>query len=145
MEISKWFHWLTLTVAIICIPACQRGPENVGASGVVTLDGKPLPEGVVVFEPLNALKGQIREATVANGAFALPDAQGVPAGMEFRVLIKGFRKTGRKYPAADPSLAYDEVEQYLPEKYNAKSDLRAVFAAVKEDNQFRFELSSATR
>lgn len=142
MRISKLSHWLALSLAVVCLSSCQRGPAVVGASGQVTLDGRPLPEGVVVFEPLDAKHGQIREAVVTRGAFTLPEKQGVPAGSEFRVLIKGFRKTGRKYPAADPSLAFDEVEQYLPEKYNAKSELRATFSAVKEDNQFRFELSS---
>lgn len=142
MSISKWSHWLGLVLAILCLPSCQRGPVIVGASGQVTLDGKPLPEGMVVFEPLDAKQGQIREAVVTNGAFTLPETQGVPAGMEFRVLIKGFRKTGRKYPAADPALAYDEVEQYLPGKYNAESSLRATFSPENDKNQFRFELSS---
>lgn len=142
MSISRWLHALALVIAVLCLPSCQRGPVIVGANGQVTLDGKPLPEGVVVFEPLDAKQGQIREAVVTNGAFSLPDTQGVPAGMEFRVLIKGFRKTGRKYPAADPALAYDEVEQYLPGKYNADSNLRATFAPEQEKNQFRFELSS---
>lgn len=136
---------MLLLPALMALVGCQRAPTTVGCQGNVTLDGKPLPEGVVVFEPVSATAGQIREAQIANGAFTLTNVEGLQVGSEYRVVIKGFRKTGRKYPAADPAMAYDEVEQYVPDMYNAKSKLRASFSADSAENIFEFNLLSRSR
>lgn len=47
---------LLATVLVGLAAGCSRGPEFVEVAGVVTLDGKPLPEVEVVFLP-NSEKG----------------------------------------------------------------------------------------
>src|ERR1051326_651118 len=50
--------WSSLLAAVLVgfAVGCSRGPEFVAVEGVVTLDGKPLPEVEVVFLP-NSEKG----------------------------------------------------------------------------------------
>lgn len=109
------------------------------------LDGKPLKTGVIEFEPLGELRGQRRDAPIVDGKFELPARMGLLSGMEFKVSIKAFKKTGKKYPAANPALAFDEEVQYLPEMYNALSKLNVAVSASESENAFEFELHSQER
>lgn len=136
---------LSLGTVIVILPLAVGcgGPAPVGVTGEVSFDGEPLPSGTIVFEPNEGSDGQRRDATIENGRFALPDDQGMLPGQEFRVVIKAFRKTGRKYPNADISASFDETEQYLPKKYNASSTLSATISPDAEKNHFTFELVSS--
>jgi hypothetical protein len=95
-----------------------------------------------VFEPPTGSDGQRRDATVENGRFALPDDQGMLPGQEFQVAIKAFRKTGRKYLNADMGSSYEEMEQYLPEKYNSSSALHVTISPDAKKNHYAFHLVS---
>lgn len=133
-----------LWIAAITLTGCNRGPDWVAVSGTVTLDGQPLPDGQVLFEPTDKAQGQIRTAKVQSGAFALPASQGLPVDATFIVRIKGYKKTGRKYPNINPAVSNDEIIQYLPERYNADSTLQVTIAPDAEKNAMKFELTSDT-
>jgi hypothetical protein len=137
-------RWILAAVALLpaVFVGCNGRPSPVGVAGTVLLDGKPLSKGSILFEPVSESKGQSRSATITDGKFQLPEIEGVPPGMEFKVIIKAFKKTGRKYPNADMSLSYDEEVQYLPEQYNSKSTLRVTISDDEEKNKFDFELTS---
>ena len=66
-----------LTVACVAV-GCGRRAE---VSGVVTLDGKPLPAGVVTFSPANAGPSGYG-AIAADGSYTvqLGSSQGLPPG-----------------------------------------------------------------
>jgi hypothetical protein len=133
---------LVLALLPLLLTSCG-GVRPVGVRGAVTLDGKPLPRGVLEFQPVG--EGQVRMATIENGEFDLPPEQGLLPGLEFKVAIKAFRKTGRKYPNLDMAASYDEEVQYIPEQYNALSTLRVTISKREQDNQFRFDLQSTNR
>lgn len=132
---------LVLAVWAAALTGCG-GTQPVALSGNVTLDGQPLPEGIISFEPISKTAGQRRDATITNGAFTLPAAEGVLPGMEFKVEIKAFRKTGRKYPNADMGASYDEVVQFIPPPYNSATTLSAVISPDEQANHLSFELVS---
>lgn len=135
----------TTLVSLVLLAASLAGcggSQSVGVAGTVTLDGQPLPEGLISFEPISKSAGQRRDAMIENGDFALPANEGVLPGMEFKVEIKSFRKTGRKYLNADMGASHDEVEQIIPAEYNTASTLQIEVAAESERNRFQFELSS---
>ncbi|MGE0757576.1 MAG: carboxypeptidase-like regulatory domain-containing protein [Pirellulaceae bacterium] len=113
------------------------GPENVGqVSGKVTMDGQPLADAVVQFEPLagNAPSSGI---TDASGEYTLRYTRehlGAEVG-EHRVRITTFRGGD---PDADPPRP--PVKEKVPAKYNGQTELRA---DVKSGaNTFDFELQS---
>lgn len=114
----------------------------VGVSGRVTIDGKPIPDGVILFESVDAMRGQNRQGTIENGDFALPDSEGILPGTEFRVVIRAFRKTGRKLPYPDPTGSWDETEQYLPAEYNTATTLKVTASGDSAKNEYTFDLRS---
>lgn len=120
---------------------CNRAPQTVGLNGQVTFDGQPIESGLIVLEPAYS-KGHRRDATITRGVFALPPEQGVQPGDEFKVSIKAFKKTGKKFPGPDPSVTYEEEVQYLPEKYNSASTLRLTVSPNEQENQLKYELTS---
>lgn len=147
MPFTTHSHWFYLLVVLLTISftGCGGGPAPVGVSGTVTLDGEPLPEGTISFEPVSQTAGQRRDAMIENGAFVLPAEEGVLPGMEFKVEIKSFRTTGRKYPNANAGASYDEVVQIIPAEYNTATTLRATISEDEQLNSFRFDLASIPR
>lgn len=134
------FRSIVVAASMLTLTSCSK-PAVVGISGTVTYDGKPVPQGNIAFDPVELTKGQMRQTDIKNGEFQLPAEEGVVSGMEFKVVIRGFRKTGRKYPGAAEGFA-EEVEQYLPVKYNGRSTLRVTPSPRGEENVLKFELSS---
>lgn len=63
-----------LLLAVVCLVGCSRDIERSAVSGVVTLDGKPLPEVMVVFmpDPSSGTPGQRSMAyTDADGRYTV--------------------------------------------------------------------------
>ena len=137
-------RWVWMAAAFLPFAAigCGGGPSPVGVTGEVTLDGQPLPSGMVVFEPAVGSDGQRRDANIAAGRFALPDDQGMLPGQEFQVVLKAFRQTGRKYLNADMGSSADEMEQYLPKQYNSSSTLHVTISPDAKKNHYAFHLVS---
>jgi hypothetical protein len=111
------------------------GPEHpeVGrVSGVVTLDGQPLPEAIVMFQPT---QGRASIATTDSaGKYSLTYLDGVPGALlgAHKVIIR------TEVPGEDgqPPIAKEK----LPKKYHEKTELTA---EVKPgSNTFDFPLTS---
>ena len=72
----------------------------------------------------------------------MPADQGPVAGKHV-VSITAFSKTGRQFPAvqpAPPGQMIDETEQYIPAKFNKRSELRVEI--TEGDNEANFPLTS---
>lgn len=110
---------------------CGGPSGKVPVAGTVTWNGQPLPNGHIVFEPLDAAiapdAGPIR-----NGDFSLLASPGAK-----RVEIHADREIG----PPDPVMGVSPRETYLPEKYaGSNSILRATVEPVGE-NRFTFALT----
>jgi hypothetical protein len=117
---------------------CSGGGGFGDVSGEVTLDDQPLDEGVVRFVPIDG-KTPTASALIAGGKFR----EKVPVGSH-RVEIsapklpKGFASSKElKRGTVDEGTALEEL---IPRKYNADSELKA---DVKSgSNTVRFDLKS---
>ena len=135
-EYAPLIVWL-----VTCIGCGNRGLVEV--QGNITLDGMPLPGGVIAFEPADAngatAGGQIRE-----GKYKLTGKAAVPPGEKI-ARITGVFKTGRQIevgPPAPPGTMADEVKHIaIPANYNQSSTLRCEVVAGAM-NQHDFELHS---
>lgn len=138
--------WLLLACYILLLVGplgCSSREQPVSVRGSVILDGKPLSAGKIVFQPMELLqRGQMREATIHDGKFELSVKEGLLPETKFKVLIKAFKKTGKKYPAGDMPGSFDEEIQYLPARYNSATTLNANISAEDAKNEFTFELTS---
>lgn len=110
------------TAATLLGCADRSGPHAV--SGTVTLDGNPVPQGQIVFDPQGP--GKMSVGIVRDGEFSIAAERGPTPGT-YIVRITAERPTGHKVKpssyAADQT-PQDVYEQYIPAKYNAASELK---------------------
>lgn len=99
-------------------------PALLALSGEVTCDGVPITEGTISFEPVGQHGISSRTSYVRDGRFALAKAHGVSAGVEYRVSIEAFRKTGKTFPGPKPGEYSEEYEQFVASRFNRESNQR---------------------
>jgi hypothetical protein len=101
---------------------------RAAVSGKVAFDGQPLPTGQIAFEPQGP--GRFGIAQIVDGAYQMPSQQGPTPG-KYIVRITADRPSGK--PAAAPPAggrpAGESYEQYIPAKYNERSELSIEIAA----------------
>lgn len=110
-------------------------PDLAAVSGVVTLDGSPLGNAKVIFEPQEVREKGRRRASSAttetDGSFELhynADATGATPGKHKVMIIKL------------PDNPDEAGKQLIPAKYNEKTELTADVTAG--DNTTNFDLKS---
>ncbi len=123
-------------------PGCRGAAARVATApvhGTVTLDGKPLPYGQVVFQPLS---GRVAKGVIKDGQFTLGTykaADGAVLGhhcvsVTARKTLEGEEPGAPGVPRFGPSL--------IPERYGNSAASGLEFEVTSGDNVFRIELSS---
>lgn len=115
---------LVCCVSLGCGGSLPDEPERVTVSGAVTYDGQPVADGEVRFVPTKGTEAPSSSAMISGGAYKAEFKGGVPVGIH-RVEIRGYRPKAGGAAEETPGVAAGETlkEQYLPAKYNAKSEL----------------------
>jgi hypothetical protein len=119
---------------ITCVGStgCSGAPPQGTVNGTVTLDDKPLKEGVVRFVPADG-KSQTAFANVVDGKFSAA----VPLG-EMRVEFSAPRVVGRHKAYDTPdSPTVEDVDELLPERYNVRTELKVTVKKGSQDETFR--------
>jgi hypothetical protein len=98
------------------LTGCGGGTQVV--SGTVTFDNEPVKEGHIAFVPADGKGGG--GGPVADGRYSVT----LPRG-SYRVEVNASKSM--KLPAGQVGMdgAKEEVRSYIPEKYNAKTELKA--------------------
>lgn len=138
-----------LAVVLVVVVGCTTGEQDdlprEAVSGVVTLDGKPLPAGLIRFAPQPP--GPTEGGTlVRDGAFSIDRANGLVPG-HYVVSIQANEKSG------EPRKEGQRVEtgggrvgrplkELIPARYNAKSELKVDIKSGGSNDGMKFELSS---
>lgn len=116
--------------AIAIIGGCGKTSDRANVSGKVTFDGQPVATGQIVFEPQGA--GRMGIAQIVDGEYKMPAEQGPTAG-DYVVKITANRPTGAKAAGARGSAEQVDVyEQFIPAKYNDRSQLKAQIGSEAE-------------
>lgn len=132
------------TAAAGCGGGATDSLPRHAASGNVLLDKKPLSSGSIAFDPVDPGKPNAVSvgATIRDGSYSVPQSEGLTPG-SYRVSINSTAEIAAvsltEAPGAPPKARPKDL---VPEKYNAKSTLKAEVKA-DESNRFDFELSSA--
>lgn len=139
---------LAASVIVGLLAGCGVGDGDdlprEAVSGKVTLDGQPLAEGSIQFQPEGGTdaKGPAVSggAVIQDGAYDIPGGNGLTPG-KYKVAISS--AASAEAPAADaaPGPAPKPAQEKIPAKYNAESTLTA---EVKSGggNTFNFDLKS---
>lgn len=135
---SAIFWMLCVSLAFLLpVAGCSKsGLDRVVVSGKVLYDGEPIPNGEIRFHPIEGTKGPISGGAIVNGEYVAKGHGGVPVGT-YRVNIEGYQP--------DKSLPPDEDgvyprKQYVPEKYNVKSELKLTVESGKQTQTRDFDL-----
>ena len=119
---------LLLTSLIVATSGCSDGkPPNYPLSGTVTFEGKPVPEGTIMFIASDKRSGNAK-TEIVDGKYTLE----LPAG-EKLVKVEASRFIGPE----DKSLGVRPRDQYLPDRYNVESKLSM---EVKPQNENVYDL-----
>jgi len=116
-------------------------PKTV-VSGTVTYNKENIAAGQIRFMPIDGTKGPMAAGIIIDGKYEATAAGGVPIG-KHKVEIEGYleRPDLRK---ADVPFAPTPREQYVPDKYNTKSELTVTVEADR-DEPLDFELEGPPR
>jgi len=108
--------FLFLALAVV-LAGCSGGTATI--EGNVTLDGAPLEDGKIRFEPADG-KGPTGEAVITNGRYTIELTPGAK-----RVMIEGWRVVGREpiTPDDPQSPMYDVKEPIVPARCNRNTEL----------------------
>jgi hypothetical protein len=131
--------WRCVGFVLLLIGCGQQG-DRQRLEGTVTLDGAPLAEGQITFLPQSGTKGPTAGGQIAEGYFSIPHEGGTFTGA-FLVKITATRKTGKQVMNYALNEMIDEIEQFLPLRYNRQSELTREVTA-SGPNQFEFALKS---
>ena len=122
-------------------------PETAPVSGHVTYQGKPLPEGTVVFYPTEGRPA--RGSINSDGSYTLTtfeDRDGAILGKHC-VTIKSTKCVDlppAKTPAEEAARAHSplshKVEWLLPERYARENTSPLTADVIRGDNTIRFDL-----
>lgn len=121
---SKQLVVVVLLSAFLC--GCgSGGPQRAAVQGEVTLGGRPLEKGSILFRPTEDTKGPTAGGRIENGRYEISRKDGPLVGMN-RIEINAFQPTGRQVPKVigNPEAGLmDEVIEVIPKKYNVDSTL----------------------
>ena len=124
-------------------PGCRGATDRVATApvhGTVTLDGKPLPYGQVVFQPLS---GRIAKGVIEDGKFTLGTykaADGAVLGRH-RISVTA-RKTLEGEESGAPGVPRFSSLSLIPKRYGDSAASGLEFEVTSGDNVFHIELSS---
>jgi hypothetical protein len=128
-----------IVLGLVCLAGCSGGGVKTGkVYGTVTVDGQPLADGTISFNPLDG-NTPTAGGKVTNGAYSVV----VPRGNQ-KVLVSAPKVIGsRKAYEGDPnSKMIDQYQETLPVKYTNPFETPLTVdvnsGAVKAD----FEISS---
>jgi hypothetical protein len=106
----------TLSLAIWGLAGCGGGKPNYHVSGTVTFEGKPIPKGLIFFDPEGP--GPQGYASIVNGHYNTAEQGKGIAGGKYNVRVNGF--DGKEGP--DAPLGQGLFPEYLDVKELPKQD-----------------------
>jgi hypothetical protein len=109
-------------------------------SGAVTLDGKPLTDARVTFQPSGG-EGTEAGGEIIDGAYRIPRDEGPTPG-DYVVRITSVSKASLPDPNAMPGDVPPAPKEPIPPRYNVKSTLSA---KVTEEGPNAFDFDLKTR
>jgi hypothetical protein len=121
-----------LTLALGFLAGC--GPASATITGEVTVDGKPVENGVISYVPADG-NGVPVTATILNGKYEVKTVVGKKSVQISVPVVIGRRKESNSPDAPIVEL----TEESLPEKYHAKTELTFEVVAGKNTKDWSVE------
>ena len=137
--------WLGVFLVIVtAVAGCGRNPlGRLAISGKVTLNGRPLEQGTIAFEPTVRQTGVASGSNIVDGSYSIPTEKGLPPGKYIvRIYSAVHRKTapsGGDAPGSPDVIA--PAIQIIPPEYNVRSE-KSVEVTSEGPNEFNFDVTN---
>jgi hypothetical protein len=133
------FSSAVLLVAACCLAAAGCGKSKPMMEGLVTLDGEPIEKGTIMLIPANG-KGQSAGGGIVAGRYRITASAG-----PMQVRINAARKDGTMPDPLNPGsgVMVDRYVEYVPDRYNEKTELDVTIAAGLNTHDFKLEGGTA--
>lgn len=120
----------------------ETGPERVIVSGMVTYNGRPLPTGMILFVPTADSSVPASGASIVEGQYKVGSRGGAAVG-SYRVQIEAFREKSGNEPGTVSRDVHrgKQIDQYLPARYNARTELQVTVESGKRELTRDFDLT----
>ncbi|MDB5338671.1 MAG: hypothetical protein JWN70_4290 [Planctomycetaceae bacterium] len=131
-----------VTALVVSVAGCgsQEIPKAL-VRGKVSLDGAPLKEGSIKFIPTEGDGPTAGAVLKGDGEYSTD----VPVGM-MRVEITSPKVTGKRKAFDTPDSPTIEItEEQIPERYNAKSELKYEVVSGEKEVEADFDLTAAKK
>ncbi|MDR1382790.1 MAG: hypothetical protein LBJ67_02925 [Planctomycetaceae bacterium] len=132
----KNFIGLMLILFAVLLTGCGKSDGRIAIRGNITLDNIPLADGTITFFPTGGGSGVSSGGSIQQGYYTSDLMPG-----KYVVQITANRKTGKMLPSSPGDPPLEEFEQYIPTKYNKKSEL-TIDVENKSKQTFDFALES---
>jgi hypothetical protein len=124
---KRWLFAPLLGALLGAIAGCGgSGPKKFDVSGTVTFDGVPVADGDLTFTPEDKSRGA-EGGKIKDGKYTMKAHEG-----KNKIQIIATRIV----PGKKGAMGEDFIEQYIPAKFNEKSDLSADVGAGKTEHNF---------
>jgi hypothetical protein len=130
---------LTVLPALVLAAGCEKDNGRQEVSGTVTLGGKPLPDGIIMFIPVSAEQGTQVSVAISNGAYRVPRDKGLVPG-KYKVAISSVDgKTPESGDAPPGPSGNFASKNRIPPEYNQDSKIE-VEVKKGQPNTFNYEI-----
>jgi hypothetical protein len=129
------FVYLSAVIAILAVVISGCGGPRGAVSGTVTVDGTPIENGTITFDPEDGKGKGKTAAEIVGGKYELPADRG-PLPGKYKVEFTSQKKTGNKLPTGDGDQMRDETAQVLPAKFNTQSTYNVEIKKGTNKNDF---------
>jgi hypothetical protein len=139
----------TVIAALLAVQATGCGGDNLpreGVSGSVSVEGKPLKSGVITFVPNGPDIPTQGGASIVDGKYSIPRAQGLVPGKYKVVLSSGEGTPEKKVDTTNdmPGMPPVPAKEVIPPQYGANTVLEANVTAGGK-NEFDFNVTAAPK
>lgn len=144
-DVRSLFCVIPWIVIIGVCASCQRSRSGQAeVAGIVTLDGDPIPQGSILFIPVDGNPGVTTGGAIEAGRYQLQGDASPTAGWH-RVEIRSMRKSGRMVPKplAAPGEMVEGEEEAVAPQFNLASVLKVELQPGP--NEQPFEVKSRPR
>ncbi len=146
---NKAFLILALVAVVAFIPACgKKTIKTEGVTGVVTLNGQPLPYASLRFIPTDATGSESSGITDEKGAYKLQTLLGeanagtTPGAYKVAIECYGEEETGKTHTDEDGNEVKETKEVSLLDRKYADPETSGLTAEVKSGkNEINFDLT----
>ena len=112
-----------LLVFVFLLTGCGGGIPRCEVEGTITVDGQPVKEGSITFQPLEGTSGPVAGASIIDGHYNIEKAKGPVVG-EYQIVLTGRAPTGKKVvtEAAGDKIETEVMKNIIPLKHQYQDE-----------------------